>query len=160
MGWSKQQFIEQAFAEIGLAGYVFDLSPEQLQTALRQLDSMVASWNALGIRLGYPLPGSPQYSDISAETNVPDSSNEAIYLNLASRIGAGFGKQISPETKQFARMAYNTLLSLSGVPPEMQLPGTLPSGAGNKPWRTTDDPFLTRPIDPIYSGPDGIIGAS
>mgnify|MGYP003525752305 CR=1 FL=1 len=55
MGWTKRQFVTQAFEEIGLAAYVFDLTPEQLQSALRRLDSMMASWNAKGIRLGYQI---------------------------------------------------------------------------------------------------------
>ena len=48
MGWTKRQFVAQAFEEIGLASYVFDLTPEQLQSALRRLDTMMAAWNALG----------------------------------------------------------------------------------------------------------------
>jgi hypothetical protein len=56
MGWSKQDLIDQAFQQIGLAGYVFDLSPEQLQSALKTLDTMMATWNGRGIRLGYPIP--------------------------------------------------------------------------------------------------------
>jgi hypothetical protein len=54
MGYTKRQFISAAFEEIGLASYVFDLQPEQLQSALRRLDAMMADWNAKGIRLGYP----------------------------------------------------------------------------------------------------------
>ena len=86
MGWTKRQFIEQAFDEIGLASYAFDLGPEQMQSALRRLDTMLAAWNALGIRLAYPLPSSPQDSDLDEQTNVPDSSNEAIYTNLAIKL--------------------------------------------------------------------------
>ena len=86
MGWTKRQFVEQAFEEIGLATYTFDLSPEQMQSALRRLDAMVATWNGAGIRIGYPLPSSPQDSDLDTETNVPDMSNEAIYTNLAIKI--------------------------------------------------------------------------
>ena len=52
MGWTKREYIEQAFEEIGLASYVFDLTPEQLQSALRKLDAMLAEWNAKGLRLG------------------------------------------------------------------------------------------------------------
>ena len=29
MGWTKREYVEQAFEEIGLASYVFDLTPEQ-----------------------------------------------------------------------------------------------------------------------------------
>jgi hypothetical protein len=156
MGWTKRQFVTQAFEEIGLAAYVFDLNPEQLQSGLRRLDSMMATWNAKGIRLGYPLPSSPQDSDLDEQTNVPDASNEAIYLNLALRIAPSFGKTPSVDTKATAKAAYDNLLSLAAMPMEMQLPGTLPVGAGNKPWNI-DQPFVNPPVDPLLAGQDGEI---
>ncbi len=157
MGWTKRQFVTQAFEEVGLAAYVFDLTPAQLQSALNRLDSMMASWNAKGIRLGYPIASNPQNSDLDEETNVPDSANEAIYLNLGIRIAPGFGKTVAPETKAAAKMAYDVLLSRAAVPPEQQFPGTMPSGAGNKPWRVYNDPFFHRPVDPLLAGEDGPI---
>lgn len=156
MGWTKRQFVTQAFEEIGLAAYVFDLTPEQLQSALVRLDSMMASWNAKGIRLGYPVPLSPQDSDLDEETGVPDAANEAIYLNLGIRIAPGFGKTVAPDTKSSAKLAYDTLLAKAAMPVEQQLPGTVPSGAGNKPWRI-DNPFLRQPVDPLLAGEDGPI---
>jgi hypothetical protein len=157
MGWTKRQFVTQAFEEIGLAAYVFDLTPEQMQSALVRLDSMMASWNAKGIRLGYPVPSSPQNSDLDEQSNVPDSANEAVYLNLGIRLAPGFGKVVSVETKAAAKSAFDTLLSRAAMPPEQQLPGTMPSGAGNKPWRVYDDPFLRPPVDPLLAGEDGEI---
>lgn len=157
MGWTKRQFIEQAFDEIGLASYVFDLGPEQMQSALRRLDMMMAAWNALGLRLAYPLPSNPQDSDLDEETNVPDSANQAIYTNLAIKLAPSYGKQVMPETKVSAKEAYNTLLSRAAMPMEQQMPGTMPSGAGNKSWRNYDDPFLQRPVDPVLAGQDGPI---
>jgi hypothetical protein len=47
VAWTKREFVVQAFSEIGLASYVYDLQPEQLQTALNRLDSMLATWNGL-----------------------------------------------------------------------------------------------------------------
>ena len=82
MGYTKQQFVSAALEEIGLASYVFDLQPEQLQSALRRLDAMMADWNGKGIRLGYPLPSSPQDSDLDEETLVPDSAYETIICSL------------------------------------------------------------------------------
>lgn len=157
MGWTKRQFVTQAFEEIGLAAYVFDLTPEQLQSALRRLDSMMASWNAKGIRLGYPIPSSPDDSDLDEQTNVPDSANETIYTNLGVRLAPSFGKTVSPDLKSIAKAGYDTLMSRAAMPPEQQLPGTMPSGAGNKPWRTYDDPFLRQPSDPVLAGQDGPI---
>lgn len=154
MGYTKRQFVEAAFEEIGMANYVFDLQPEQMQSALRRLDAMIAEWNALGIRLGYPLPTSPQQSELDDQTNVPDMAWEAIINNLALRIAPGFGKEVRPETKATAKNAYNTLLQRSAFPLEQQLPQTTPQGAGNKPWRW-DNPFVPMPADPVDAGPDG-----
>ncbi|NDC95247.1 hypothetical protein EBZ38_13070 [bacterium] len=154
MAWTKRQFVVQAFEEIGLASYVFDLTPEQLQSALRRLDSMIATWNGMGIRLGYPLPNYPQNSDLDEETFVPDSANEAIYTNLGIRIGPAFGKTVSAETKAAAKAAFDVLLQRAAAPLEKQLPSTMPAGAGNKPWRV-DDPFVAPPVDPVLTGPEG-----
>jgi hypothetical protein len=159
MSWSKRQFIEQAFNEAGLASYVFDLSPEQLQSALRQLDAMMATWNGRGIRIGYPLPDSPGASDIDALTDVPDRANEAIYLNLALRIAPGYGRQLMPSTSASAKAAYDVLLSYAAMPPEMQLPKGVPLGAGNKPF-VWGRQFTGPPDDPLLAGPDGVIEVS
>jgi len=157
MGWTKRQFVTQAFEEIGLAAYVFDLTPEQLESALRRLDTMLATWNAKGIRLGYPLPSSPQDSSLDEQTGVPDSANEAIYVNLAIRLAPSFGKTPSVDTKATAKATYDGLLSLAAMPMEQQMPAHMPAGAGNKPWRNTDNPFLTPPVDPLLAGQDGPI---
>ncbi len=157
MGYSKRQFVTAALEEIGIASYSFDVSPEQLESALRRLDSMIAAWNALGIRLGYPLPSSPQDSDLDEQTNVPDSSNEAIYTNLAIKLAPSYGKQVMPDTKATAKESYNTLLSRAAMPMEQQMPSTMPSGSGNKPWRVYDNPFLRPPVDPLLAGQDGPI---
>jgi hypothetical protein len=115
---------------------------------------MMAEWNAMGIRLGYAMPSSPQDSDLDTETNVPDSAWEAIITNLAIRIAPGYGKAVSPDTKVSAKGAYNVLLQRATYPLEQQLPQTMPTGQGNKPWRW-DNPFVPRPADPIDAGPDG-----
>lgn len=156
MGWTKRQFVLQAFEEIGLASYVYDLTPEQLNSALFKLDAMMGTWNGKGIRIGYPLPTRPNNSTLDTQTNVPDAANEAIYTNLAQRIAAGYGKTVSPETKAAARAGYEVLLSRAAMPMEMQMPGTMPAGAGNKPW-AVDNPFLDPPKDRLLAGEDSAI---
>lgn len=159
MSWTKRQFIEQAFSEIGMAGYVFDLSPEQLQTAMRQLDSMMATWSAKGIKVGYPTASSPENSDLDTETGAQLEANEAIYLNLGIRLAAGFGKQVMQDTKTSAKMAYDALMGVSVFPRQQQMPGTMPAGAGNKTWRRYDDPFLRQPDDnPLANQNNGQLG--
>lgn len=158
MGYKKREIIELAFEEIGLAAYVFDLQPQQINGALRRLDTMMATWNGRGLRLGYPLPSSPSESDPDQECDVPDAAFEAMGLNLAVRIAPGYGKTVSPDTKASARSAYNQLMAQAAKPIPMQLDRySIPAGAGNKGWREGYDPFLNEPTDPLEVGPDGIL---
>ena len=152
MGYSKRQFVESALEEIGLASYVFDLSPQQVESAVRRLDAQMASWNALGIRVGYPLPSSPQDTGLDDETNVPDAAYEAIITNLGIKLAPSYGKTVSPDTKATAKRTYDTLLSRAAMPMEMQLPASMPRGAGAKAY---DDPFVDNPTEPILAGRDG-----
>jgi hypothetical protein len=156
MSWTKRQLVEQAFAEIGLAGYIFDLSAEQLQTALRQLDSMMATYSAKGVFQSYPIASSPATSDLDQDSNVPITEVEAVYLNLALRIGPSFGKTVPVETRINAKIALENVMSLAAFPPQQQLPGTIPAGAGNKTWRDYGDPFIRPPNEnPLQNGSNG-----
>lgn len=145
--YTKKQVIEQAFEEIGLASYIFDLTAEQLQSALRRLDLMVASWQALNIQIGYPLPASPQNSDIDQEIQTSANNNEALVLNLAVRLAPSYGKTVSPDTKANARSLYNQLLIEAAMPYEQQFVKTLPLGAG---FKRVDQVFVNTPdLNPL-----------
>jgi hypothetical protein len=156
MSYTKRQFVTAALEEIGLASYVFDLQPEQLETARRRLDAMMADWNGKGIRLGYPIPTNPDDGSIDEDTNVPDSANEAIICSLGVRLAPSYGKTVMAETKVVAKQGYDILLQRATYPLEMQLPSTMPSGAGNKPQRY-DNPYVRPPRSPVDAGPDGPI---
>lgn len=157
MSWTKRQFVEMAYEEAGYAAYTYDLQPEQLESGMRRLDAMMATWNAKGIRVGYPIPTSPQNSDLDTDTGVPDAANEAIYTNLAIRIGPPIGKTISRETKVAAKQSYNALLSKAVKPEPMQLPSNMPAGAGNKKDTVDDRPFSNAPDNPIATGDDAVL---
>lgn len=154
MGFTKRQFVYAALEEIGMASYVFDMSPEDLERGLRRLDTMMAEWNGKGIRLGYPIPGSPQDSDLDELSEVPDSANEAIITNLGIRLAPSYGKTVSPDTKFIAKQAYNTVLARATFPPKMQLPTSMPSGAGNKPLSGNQSTYLLPAAEDIDAGPD------
>ena len=154
MSYTKQQFVSAAFEELGLAAHSFDMQPEDFQVALRRLDTMMADWNGKGIRLGYPL-SSISESALSQSTNVPDYANECIITNLAARLAPLFGKQLSRDTKVIARQTYNSILSRSTVPIEMQMPATLPTGAGHKQHMNGGRVFMPVPSDTVKTGGDG-----
>ena len=145
--WSKRQIISEAYGELALAGYEVDLSPEEQQTALRRLDTMMATWEAKGVRVGYAFPANPDDSDLDTPSGLPDSAVEAAYLSLAIRLSPGNGKQISPDTRKAAREGYDMLLIAAAQPQQQQLPNTLPRGSGNRPWLTTSQPFFSPPSD-------------
>lgn len=154
MSWTKKQLVAQAFEEIGFATYIYDAQPEQLESVLRRLNSMMGTWNAKGIRLGYPITTLPAAADLDQDSNLPDSSIEAVYLQLAIRISPSFGKAVPQELKQTAKEAYDAMLIKIAHPIEMQFPQTLPAGQGTKPWRRNNNNFLRRPIDPLLAGQD------
>lgn len=156
MPYTKRQLIEQAYEEIGLASYAFDLSPEQMQAAGRRLDSMMATWMERGILVGYPLSSDPGNLDISQDTGLPDYAVEAVALNLGIRLAPTVGRQVMPDTKASAKAAYDALIVRAAIPNEQQYPYGTPAGAGAKPWRLTGDPFLPSPNDePINLGQNG-----
>ena len=141
MGWTKRQFVEQAFDEIGYASYAYDLTEEQIQVAKYRLDSMMATWNGRGITLGYPLQTNQVTDDLDSATDVPDYAIEAIYTNLAIRVSGSVGKTVPSETRKVARQGFRILVLRSDKAKEMQYPETLPRGAGNKPYVYDRDYF-------------------
>jgi hypothetical protein len=155
MGWSKQDLIKRALGKIGLASDVFDASAEQLQDAMQDLDAMLAAWNARGIRLGYPIPSTAGGSQLTDDSNLPDSAIEAVVANLAIRLAEDVGKTVSPRLALIAKQGYDALLARAALPPQMQMPSGMPAGAGQE--RGTGQPFLDPPTDDIEAGPDGVL---
>lgn len=131
MSWTKRQLIAEAFSELGLQGYEFDISPEEQLTALRRLDSMMATWEEDGIRLGYMLPATPQEADPDNDSGIPDTAAETVYLQLAIRIGPSFGKQLNAITRKTATEGYARLLRRASVIPQMSR-ARVQAGAGNR----------------------------
>lgn len=158
MGWTRRQFVDAAFEELGLAEYTFDMQPEQYQGAARRLDSMLLEWNARGLRLGPNISGSVAGADLNTDMGIPDIANEAVILNLAVRIAPSYGKQVMVDTKVGAKNALNTVMARFAKPIAMQFaPGT-PSGAGNKPY-IYGNPFLPRPRDQLDANDDSVLEA-
>lgn len=145
MSWTKRDLITEAYAELGLAESNFDLQPEELQTALRRLDTMMALWDGKGIRIGYALPANPRDSDLDQDSGLPDGALETVYLNLALRLAPGFGKAVSVDTRRSAGAGYERLLIEAAQPLAPQQPNTMPRGAGNKPWRPLSSPYFPKP---------------
>lgn len=148
--WTKDQLIEQAYAELALAGFTFDLSPELKELALQRMDSMMAEWSSVGINIGYLLPTNPDDSNIDDPAGIPDSANRAVFTNLAIELSPGRGKTLTAETKLTAKRGYDALLgaAVRAVARQTPMPNTMPRGAGNKPWRGRG-PFFPTPAETL-----------
>lgn len=146
MSWTKRDLIIEALGELGL-GATFDITAEEYDSALRRLDTMLAVWDAKGIRLGYPLPATPDASDLDQDSNLPDAALEPVYLNLALRLAPGYGKTVSIDSRRNASDGYDRLQIDAAQPLPPQQPNTMPRGAGNKPWRPLSSPFFPKPTD-------------
>lgn len=152
MGYTKRQFVEEAYAEIGFTNE-FDLTPEDKQRGLLRLDALLATWNAMGIRISYLLPSSPEDSELASEAGTPDSADLAIITNLALAIAPTKGRIPTPETKRVAKSSLETLLVLHTEPPVMDIPSTMPLGSGNRSYPGRN--YFPTPDDPVTTGTDG-----
>jgi hypothetical protein len=150
--WTKRAIVRQAFEELGLASYVFDEQPEQLESVKRRLDVMMGTWNAEGIRLSYPMNG-PTASDLDDDSGLPDIAIEAVYLNLAVLIGPMFGKIVSETTKARAKMCKDIIFARGHIPPTQRIPTTMPAGAGNRRGLI----YVSPTTDPLTDGSGGTI---
>jgi P22 tail accessory factor len=146
MGWTKADIIKEAYSEIGKSDYEFDLQPDIMQSGLRRLDSMMASWAGTnGIRIGFS--GGEGFGEIDAQTEVPPWAFDALYLNLALRLAPTIGKTVSPETRAAAKQALDLLQSRTVIPRPRNLGGGYAGWWGSLP----SDP------DPLITGADGFV---
>lgn len=150
--WPKKLHIEKAFGELALAGFIYDISPELMEDSLLTLDAMMADWLGMGIDIGYVFPATPDDSNVDDDSGVPDTDNQAVYMNLAVTLAAARGKTLTARTLLAASRGYNRLLGAvaRAAARPMPMPNTMPRGAGNKAWRCWDrffpgDPTALRP---------------
>lgn len=153
MSWTKGDIVSEVFNEMGIASYEFDVAPEMTVSAIRRLDMMMSTWEAKGIRLGYPQPSSPDGSSSDDDSNVPDKAHEAIVTNLAIRLAPSYGKGLSPDTKATAKMSLTMLQGIFAKPVEQQM-NSMPKGAG---YKNTDSRWTPAPTSPISVGDDSIL---
>lgn len=149
---TKREIIEQAYSELGLAEYNFDISPDEFSTARKRLDRMMAQWETK-VAIGYLAPSNPDESDISDESGLPDGVIDPVATNLAVLLAPGLGKMVMPQTMFAAKMGYNSVLAQFAQIPQRQYPDNLHVGSGNKPLPNGSGYF--RPSAQITTSPYG-----
>lgn len=154
MAWTKGAIVQDAFAEIAIAGHIFDLDPDEIALSLRTLDLMMATWQSQGIRLGYNISATPDGSAETQDSGLPLEAVEAVKLGLAIRLAAGKGKSLAPSTTRTAKAAYDALMSRAASQQvrEQQWPSGVPYGAGNSRYRPLTPEPNTGPLNTDTAG--------
>jgi hypothetical protein len=145
MGWTKRQILNDAFSEIGMAGYVFDLEPDDLQTALNRLDSLMSQWESDNIYTGYAVTDDPASISIDGDSGILSQYVLPVIHNLAVQIAPSYGKQPMPQTMAAARKGYAVALRTKTVPMKSANITVTPAGSGNT--RRIDN-YLDRYLEP------------
>jgi hypothetical protein len=146
--YSKRGLIDQAFAELGLASYVFDLEPAQVQQAAARLDQIAAIAQQSGLSFGYP-NGEDDSVDVNTVLPIPLAVCAWLVLRLAITLAPSMGKTVQPSTVVGEAHAYNAVLTRFAKPIEQQMPETMPYGSGNKFQAAFGRRFYPRPTSPL-----------
>lgn len=142
---TKRQIVEMAYEECALAGYEFNVTPEELFTGLRRLDAMMAQWTAEGMGLNYNAPATFGGGDLEDYTGIPDAAITGVAITLAKAIAPYMGKAMSAESRSRLASAMDTIRAVTAAANMKTVPykyGTI-RGAGQKIWNYPS-PFLRR----------------
>jgi len=131
MATLKSDLIRQALAKLAVTGYDYDIDPEEVRTALIELESMMTEWDGQGIRVGYQLGITPEEANSSEVAGSYDWARNAIVCNLAVRLAPNYGKQVPPELALNASQALGRILTANPVLPEVPYSNRMPRGSGN-----------------------------
>lgn len=131
---TKRQIVEMAYEECSLAGYEFNVTPEELFSGLRKIDALMAEWAQSSKDLGYNFPATFGGGDLEDVSGIPDAAVQGAAISLAMAIAPAMGKQMSGETR--ARLA-KSMSVISTMCAQKSVQGwgrNTVVGAGNRRW--------------------------
>lgn len=138
---SKRQIVEMAYEECSLAGYEFNLTPEELFSGLRKLDALMARWKESSRDLGYNFPAVFGEGDLDEASLIPDAAVEGAAISLAMALAPAMGKQMSGESRARLNKAMSAISALCAKRPEQGWSRSTIAGAGNRRW-AYGSPFM------------------
>lgn len=95
----KRDLIQVAFEICGQAGYEFELTPEEYESALRRLNGFMYECQGRGYVTGYNFPNSNSLGSPEEESGLAWEDQEAVAQTLARRMAPSIGKALGPEAK-------------------------------------------------------------
>jgi len=132
---TKGKIVEQAFVEIALNGWEYDITPEEKDIALTRLDALMAELASTGVSLGYNAPVAIGSGSLNDAAGVPDGAFMGIATLLAHRLCSSMGKALSRESRETLAQAKRAVYACATtLVPQRRLASGTPVGAGNKPF--------------------------
>ena len=132
---TKGEIVENAFTEIGMASYVYQLQAEDIAFGLQLLEYVILFLDSEGIELNWPLADDPFKVDPQEQVNLPPYSISGVTAQLAIDLCSGYGKSPNPATVMRAARGFNSMISVGAMPGRIALNHAVPLGSGNKYWR-------------------------
>lgn len=153
----KSDLVRDALSKLGIIDYDYDIDPAEFRTGLIALETMIASWDARGIKFGYIIAPTPEQAKGEDDAGIPDIARKAIVYHLAIEMADSYGKAISPTVASGAAVGMSDLLSAIQYIPQVQYPSNMPRGSGNTLRRYRWNRFY-RPVPTVDADNAGPIG--
>jgi len=120
------KIIKAGFRKANINSGYTPLNATETSDALEILNDLIIQWNALGV-----LTGIDPVTSLDTDLFEPRYSTRCLKLMVGGEICVEFGKPIDPGFAAIASSAYNSMLTVSVPPQEVEYPDTLPLGSGN-----------------------------
>lgn len=154
---TKAYFVQEGIAELGLAGAVYDMQPEDIERICNRLDANLAELETKGARIpGWSYSDSPSVSNSATEVNVPTGLVNLIILSAAIVAAPSIGKNLSSVTVAQLKLARDNLLFFGKKIPEYHRPSNMPVGSGRQIWADGQQFYANR-TPQLDAGPDSHI---
>lgn len=132
---TKRSLIGQAYIEVALNNWEYDIEPEEMDKALTRLDILAAELVGRGISIGYNAPSVIGQGNLDDELGCPDQAFFGLAVLLAQRLCPSMGKKLSQESRETLNAAMKAVRSAAVVlVPSMTLAHGTPLGSGNRCW--------------------------
>lgn len=122
----------RALGKLGIANYVFDTEAEEDVALLREMDDMMAEWQAKLEPLGYAQPLTAGTSLPSDASGIDQATVGAVVSSLAVRIAGDYGKTPAPNLIKTANSGRSIIFARYAKRVEMVPMAGTPTGAGHR----------------------------
>jgi len=131
--------VEGALKHLGVKASEVAIEAAEAQDALDDLNDMGEEWEGSGINVGFIAS-----TDLNATFPTPRDTISAYKANLAIRLAPQYEKIVSPALAKLADDTFNALTTAYVFVGDVEFPGTLPTGSGNRCSEVFDRRFFNQ----------------